>query len=127
MHSPGTVAAWPARLLGGSGGGGMSSVVPVGWDGGQPPISLADQPPTPLMDRPMMGPAHQRQVSQIGPATIQPMPQMMSLTPGQRPHTAREHTATVTNGQGGPLGALDDPAGPADLQRLGRRTPKNRR
>ena len=51
---------------------------------------------------------------------------MMGLAPGQQPRTAREHTTTVTHSQGGPLGDLDDPAGPADLQRLGRRTPKDR-
>jgi hypothetical protein len=98
----------------------------VGRGGGHPTISLADQPPTPLMDRPMMGPAQQGQISQIGRTTVEPVPKMMSLTPGQRPLTAREHTATVTNSQGGPLGGLDDAAGPADLQRLGRRTPKDR-
>ena len=134
---PGTVgrggdSRWPrsvAVLPDGSGGGGMSSVVPlvpVGWDSGQPPISLAGQLPAPLMNRPMMRPAQQGQVGQIGRATMQPVPQMMGLAPGQRPGAAGEHTAPVANGQGGPLGGLDDPAGPADLQRLGGRTPQDR-
>ncbi len=98
----------------------LGPVGPVGWGGGEPAIGLAGQPPAALMDRPMMGPAHQGQVGQIGRATMQPVPQMMGLTPGQGPLTAREHTATVTDGQGGPLGGLNDPGGPADLQRLGR-------
>jgi len=51
---------------------------------------------------------------------------MMSLAPGQRPGAAGEHTAPVANGQGGALGDLDDPAGPAHLQRLGGRTPEDR-
>jgi hypothetical protein len=41
------------------------------------------------MDRPMMGPAQQGQIGQIGRATMEPVPQMMRLTPGQRPRTAR--------------------------------------
>ena len=91
----------------------------VGWAGGQLTVGEADQPPTPLMDRPMMRPAHQRQVGQIGRAAMQPVPQMMGLTPSQRPRTARDHTATITHRQGGPLGGPNDPAGPAHLQRLG--------
>ena len=55
------------------------------------------------------------------------MSSVMGLTPGQRPGTVRQHTATVTDGQSGPLGALDDPGGPPDLQRLSRRTPQDRR
>ena len=67
----------------------------------------------------MMGPAQQRQIAKIGRAAVQPMPHMMGLTPAQRPITAREDTAVVADGQGDPLGGLDDPAGPPDLQRLG--------
>jgi hypothetical protein len=77
---------------------------PVGWGGGQAAIRVAGQPPAALMDRPMMRPAHQRQVGQIGRAAMQPMPQMMRLTPSQRPRTAGEHTATITHRQDGPLG-----------------------
>ena len=105
----------------------MSSLGPVGWGGGQPAIRLADQLPAALMGRPMMGPADQGQVGQVGRATVQPVAQMMGLTPGQRPHTAGEDTAAVADGQGGPLGALHDPAGPPDLQRLGRWPAKHRR
>ena len=54
------------------------------------------------------------------------MSSVMGLTPGQRPGTVRQHTATVTDGQGGALGGPDDPAGPADLQRLGRCPSKRR-
>jgi len=100
---------------------------PVGWGSGQPAITLADQPPAPLMDRPMMRPAQQRQVGQIGRAAMQPVAQMMGFTPGQGPRTAGEHTATITNRQGGALGGLDDPAGPADLQRLGGCATQDRR
>jgi hypothetical protein len=57
---------------------------------------------------------------------MQPVPQMMGLTPGQRPITAREHTPSVTHGQSGPLGGLDNPGGPTHLQRLGRRPTENR-
>jgi hypothetical protein len=45
----------------------MSSLGPVGWGGGQPTISLADQPPAPLVDRPMMRPAQQRQPGKTQP------------------------------------------------------------
>ena len=72
----------------------------VGWRSG----GHQSGGPAALMDRPMMRPAHQRQVGQIGRATMQPMPQMMRLTPSQRPRTAGEHTATITHRQDGPLG-----------------------
>jgi len=98
----------------------------VGWAGGQLSVGEAEKPPAALMDRPMMSPTHQGQIGQIRRTTVQPVPQMMRLTPGQRPRTAREHTATITHRQGGPLGGPNDPAGPTDLQRLGRRTPKDR-
>ena len=98
----------------------------VGWGGGQLAVGLAGQPPAPLMDRAMMGPAQQGQIGQIRRAAMQPMAQMMGLAPDQGPLAAGEHTATVTNRQSGPLGGVHDPAGPADLQRLGRGTPKGR-
>src|SRR5215203_4723016 len=101
-----------------SGGGRLSSVGSMLWGGGRPPVRASDQPPAALMDRPMMGPAHQDQVVQIGRAAIQPMLEMVGLAPGQRAVTAGEDTAAVAHGQGGPLGGLDDPGGPADVQGL---------
>ena len=87
--------------------------------GGEPPVGAADQPPAALMHRPVMGPAQQGEVRQIRRATIYPVPQMMGIAPGQGPIAAREDTAPVAHRQGGPLGRLDDPGGPPDLQRLG--------
>ena len=98
-----------------SGDGVVSS---TGWGGREPPIRAPGKLPALLMHHPMMTAAHQSQIRQVGRATIQPMPQMMSLTPGQGPFTAREDTPAVANGQGGPLGGLDDPGGLANLQRL---------
>jgi hypothetical protein len=72
------------------------------------------------MDGPMMGPAQQDQVVQVGGAAIQPVLEMVGFTPGQGPITAGEDTAAVTHGQGGPLGGLDDSGGAADVQGLGR-------
>ena len=110
MHSPGTgwgaFGSAPAGADGrggclpaavaamGSGGGGLSS---VGWGGGQPPVGLVLQLPAALMHGPMMGPAHQDQVVQIGGAAIQPVDQMMSLTPGKGTITAGEDTAAVAH------------------------------
>jgi hypothetical protein len=71
------------------------------------------------MHRPMMGPAQQRQIAKVGGAAMEPMPHMMGLTPAQGPITVGEDTAVVADGQGDPLGGLDDPAGPPDLQGLG--------
>jgi hypothetical protein len=88
------------------------------WGGAELSVGPADQPPAALMDGPVMGPADKGQVRQIGRATIYPMPQMMGVTPGQGPITAREDTPPVPHRQRGPLGRLDDPGRPADLQRL---------
>jgi len=90
------------------------------WDGGQPAIRLAGQPPAAVMDGPMVGPAQQDQIGQVGGAAVQPVPQMMTLTPGQRPLAVREEAAAVAHGQGGPLGRGDDPGRPAQVQRLAR-------
>jgi hypothetical protein len=66
----------------------MSSVAPMPMPplrpaGGQPPIGVSVQLPAALVDRPMMGPAHQGQVGQVGGAAVQPVPPMMGLvTPG---------------------------------------------
>jgi hypothetical protein len=91
----------------------------VGWDGGEAAVGVALEPPAPLMDRPMMRPAQQRQVGQVGGAAVQPMGEVVGFAPARGSVTAREHTAAVADGQGGALGGLDDPAGPPDLQRLG--------
>jgi hypothetical protein len=58
-----------------------------------------------------MGPAHQGQVGQIGRATMQPMAQMMASHQASG-RSQPGNTATVTNGQSGALGGLDDPGGP---------------
>src|SRR5829696_2724815 len=72
------------------------------------------------MDRAVVGPAHQGQIRQVGGAAMEPVPQMVGVAPGQGPFTVGEDTAPVPHGQGGALAGLDDPGGPADLQRLGR-------
>jgi hypothetical protein len=105
-----------AALSVGSGGGGVSSVGSLGWGGGQAPVGGAGGVPAAVMDGPMVRSAQEQQVGQVGGAAIQPVPQMMSLTPGQRAVAAREDTAAVADGQGGSLGGLDDPGGPAGVQ-----------
>ena len=104
-------------------GGGMS---PVRWGGGELTVGAAGEPPAALMDRPMVGPAQQGQIGQIGGAAVQPVAQMMGLAPGQRPLAVGEDTTPVTDGQGGALGGLDDSGGPPDLQRLGGGATKDR-
>ena len=113
----------------GSGGGGMSpgaGMSQIRWDGGPPAIRAADQLPAPLMDRPVMGPAQQGQIGQVGGAAMQPMPHMVGVAPGQGSGAVGEHTAAVTHRQGGALGGLDHSGGPADLQRLGRGATQDR-
>ena len=88
-----------------------------GSGGGQLAVGAAGQLPAALMDRPMVGPAQQGQVRQVGGAAVQPVQQMMALAPGQGPVTVGEHTAAVADGQGGALGGGDDPAGPPEVQR----------
>jgi hypothetical protein len=105
---------------------GCGAVSSVGWGGGQSAVGLAGQLPAALVDGAVVGSAQQGQVSQIGRAAMEPVAQMMGLAPGQRPGTAREHPAAVADGQGGALAGLHDPAGPFDLQRLGRGTPEGR-
>ena len=79
---------------------------PVGSGGGQLAVGSAGQPPPALMDRPVVGPAQQGQVRQVGGAAVQPVQQMMALTPGQGPVTVGEDTAAVADGQGGALGEV---------------------
>ena len=67
----------------------------------------------------MVGPAEQGQVGQVGGAAMQPVAQVVGVAPGQGPLAVGEDTAAVADRQGGALGGLDDPGGPADLQRLG--------
>jgi hypothetical protein len=70
------------------------------------------------MNRPVMGPADQGQVPQVSRATVEPVPQMMGLAPGQRPITVREDTAAVPDRQGGALGRGDDPGATPKVQGL---------
>ena len=102
------------------------SVFSMWWGGGQPAVGVAGQPPAALMDRPMVGSAQQGQVGQVGGAAVEPVAQMVGLAPGRGPVAAGHRTAAVADDQGGALGGGDDPAGPADLQRLGGGAPKGR-
>ena len=99
----------------------------VGRDGGQAAVGAAGESPAALMHRPMMGPTDQGQVIEVGGAALEPVAQMMGLIPGQGAGTVGDDTAAVTDGQGGAVGGLDDPGGPADLQRLGRGPTQDRR
>ena len=107
MRSPGPASSGGSPALGRPAQAAMRSrpvrlgwVVSVWWGGGQPAVGAAAQPPAPLMHGPMMGPAHQGQIGKVGGAAVQPVDQMMSLAPGQRPGTGGEDTAPVTHGQG---------------------------
>ena len=104
----------------------MSWVSSVWWGGGQAPVGVAVKPPAALVDRAVVGPADQGQVVQVGGAAMEPMSEMVGFAPGRGPLAAGEGAAAVADDQGGALGGGDDPAGPADLQRLGRGTPKGR-
>jgi hypothetical protein len=74
----------------------------------------ASPPHAPLDDEPgTTGPGWK-----VGGAAVQPVTQVVGLAPGQGSLAAGEDTAAVTHGQGGTLGGLDDPGGPADLQGL---------
>ena len=97
-------------------GAGMSS---VGWGGGEVAVGGAGELPAALVDRPVVGPAHQGQVGEVGGAAVEPVAQVVGFAPGQGALAAGEHPAAVAHGQGSSLGGRDDPAGPADLQRLG--------
>jgi hypothetical protein len=99
-------------------GGGVSSGWSMRWDGSQPPIRPAGQPPAPLMHRPMMRPTQQGQIDQVGGAAIQPMLNVVGFTPGKRPLAVGEHTAAVTHSQGKALGGLDHPGAAAHVQGL---------
>jgi hypothetical protein len=92
----------------------------VRWGGGQPAVRLSGEPPAALVHGSVVSSAEQGQVGQVGGAAMEPVAQMMGLTPGQGTGAVGEDTAAVTHGQGAALGGLDDPGGPADFQRLGR-------
>jgi hypothetical protein len=105
---------------------GMSSAGSMGWGGREAPIGLAGELPAALVDRPMLGPAQQHQVGQVGGAAIQPVPPMMGLPPGQRPLTVSDHAAAVADGQGVALAGGDDPGGAAQVQGLAGGAPQGR-
>jgi hypothetical protein len=100
---------------------------PVRWGGGEATVGAAGQPPATFVDSPVVDPAQQGQVGQVGGAAVEPVAQVVGFAPGQGAVTVGEDTAAVADGQGVALGGLDDPAGPADLQRLGGGTPEGRR
>src|SRR5687767_14813843 len=83
-----TLAADPGR-------GGMRGVASVGWGGGEVAVGAAGQLPAALVDRPVVGPADQGQVGQVGGAAVQPVQEMMAFAPGQGPVTVGEPTAAV--------------------------------
>ena len=85
------------------------------WGGDQVAVGVAVKPPAALVHGPVMGPAQQGQVGQVGGAAMDPVAQMMGLAPGQGAGTVGKDAATVADGQGGALGGLDDSAGPSDL------------
>ena len=75
-----------APVVAGSGGGRLSAVgwgLSMGSGGGEAAVGAAGQPPAALMDRPMMGPAQEREVGQVGGAALQPGDQVVALAPGQ--------------------------------------------
>jgi hypothetical protein len=125
MHSPDTVGRgslllpWLAQAAEGcrrwaSGGLRWSRCggVAVSRPSGRGPA--ASPPHAPLDDEPgTTGPGWK-----VGGAAVQPVTQVVGLAPGQGSLAAGEDTAAVTHGQGGTLGGLDDPGGPADLQGL---------
>src|SRR5215217_3549861 len=119
-HRP--LTPWPASVgvSRRSGRAKVSSarVSSMGWGGGQLPVGLSGKLPAAVVDGPMMSPAQQHQVGQVGRATVQPVPQVMGFAPGQGAGTAGEDTAPITRGQGGALGGGHDPGGPAQVQGL---------
>ena len=96
----------------------MAPGSPIRWGGGEPPIRRAGQLPAGFVDGPMMGPTEQGQVGEVGGAAVQPADQMMPFAPGKRPGAVGDDTAAVAGGQGGLLAGCDDPAGPAEVERL---------
>jgi hypothetical protein len=108
-------------VAGGSGDGpllSVGSVGSVGWGGGEAAGGAAGQLPAAVVDRSVVGPAQQGQVGQVGGATVQPVPEVVALAPGQGSLAVGEATAAVADGQGAALGGGDDPAGSAEVQGL---------
>ena len=106
-----------------------SPVAAVGWwagGGGEAAIGAAGQLPAPFVDGPMVGPADQREVPQVGRATVDPVPQVMGVTPGQRAFAAREDTTSVPDGQGAVLGRGYHPGRPPQVQGLAGRPTQGR-
>jgi hypothetical protein len=107
-----------------------ASVATVAWwagGGREAAVGAAGQLPAPLMHGPMMGPAQQGQVRQVGGAAVDPVPQMMGVAPGKRPVAVGEDAAAVAHGQGVALGRRDDPGAAAKVQRLAGRPTQGRR
>jgi hypothetical protein len=70
------------------------------------------------MDGPVVGPADQGQVGQVGGAAIQPMLNVVGFAPREGPLAVGEHTAAVADSQGKALGGLDHPGAAAEVQGL---------
>ena len=104
-------------------GGGMS---PIRWRGGEAAVGTSLQLPAALVHGPVVGPAEQGQIRQVGGAAMQPVAQVVGVAPGQGPLAVGEDTAAVADGQSGALAGLDDPGGPSDLQGLGGGAAKGR-
>jgi hypothetical protein len=105
----------------GSGRNGSSS---VRRGGGELAVGVAVQPPAALVHGTVMGAAQQHEVGEVGRAAVQPVAQVVCVTPGERPVTAGEAAAAVTHRQGDALGGRHDPYGATQLQRLGGAPPR---
>ncbi len=68
------------------------------WDGGQPAVGLALEPPAALMDGAMVGAAEQGQVGQVGGAAMEPVVQVVGFAPGLGALAVGEDTAAVAHG-----------------------------
>jgi hypothetical protein len=92
MRSPGAGSAPPPGRLGGGGGSpmrwGMVAGFSMGGGGGDVAVGGAGELPAALVDRPVLGPADQGQVVQVGRATLQPMLEVVAFAPGQGPATS---------------------------------------
>jgi hypothetical protein len=91
-------------------GAGMS---PIRSGGGHPPVGAAGQLPAAFVDGPVVGPADQDQVGQVGGGRCSANAIDGGLRTRPGAGAAGEHTAAVAGGQGGLVGGLDDRGGPA--------------